>query len=181
MCDGWRCCFSAAQSFPERQGLRPAAFGYLCRILSNFYLWWFITLQSAFFYTRGSGSVFSLYLSLYPRSLDGIPAALFFLVMVLLKHQEMHFKVRHFWQSCFVLLCSHSPQDYSLVSFQRPLVTDESHLAMRVPIMVRLNPSLAQQSSHHFVNHQKKYKSDFPLSTTSAGKVLSFFLLSDTV
>lgn len=58
-------------------------------------------------------------------------------------------------------------------------MTNESHLAMQVPIMVRLNPSLAQQSSHHSVNHQKKHKSDFPLTTTSVRKVLSFFLLSD--
>lgn len=65
------------------------------------------------------------------------------------------------------------PQDYSHVSFQRPLMTNESHLAKQRPITMRLNPSLVQQSSHHFVDLQKQYKTYFPLTMTSAEKVFS--------
>lgn len=59
------------------------------------------------------------------------------------------------------------PWDYSHVSFQRPLMTNESHLVKQAPIMMRLNPSLAQQSSHHSVNLQKQYKTYFRLTMTS--------------
>lgn len=85
------------------------------------------------------------------------------------------------WLFLAVMFCPYMftlPQDYFHVSFQRPLMTNESHLAKPGPTTARLKPSLVQQSSHHFVNLQKQYKTYFPLTMTSAEKVLYSPLLS---
>lgn len=98
--------------------------------------------------------------------------------MVLVKQQGTQSEAGYIWQSCFCSYVFTLPRDYSHVSFQRPLMTNESHLAKRVPITMRLNPSFVQQSSHHFVKLQKQYKTYFPLTMTSAEKVLPSSLFS---
>lgn len=65
------------------------------------------------------------------------------------------------------------PQDYSHVSLQRPLLANESHLAKRGPITLRLSPSLVQQSICCLVN-----RAYLPFTMGLTEKVLLSPLLS---